>query len=85
MDSAALNELIAEIRSTRTSLADAEQKVAAFTAELAEQDHGAQLNANPELMGSERKSTKKRAAAGRLPAGGYPDQRWFAATAHQRT
>ena len=37
MDSTALNELIGQIRGTTATLADAEQKVAAFTSELATQ------------------------------------------------
>jgi hypothetical protein len=37
MDSAAFHELIAQIRGTAASLAEAEQKVAAFKAELARQ------------------------------------------------
>ena len=37
MDSTALNELIAQVRGTAATLAEAEQRVAAFTAELAQQ------------------------------------------------
>jgi hypothetical protein len=37
MDINALNELIARVRETAASLAQAEQRVAAFSAELAEQ------------------------------------------------
>jgi hypothetical protein len=37
MDTNALNELIAKARETAASLAQAEQRVAAFSAELAEQ------------------------------------------------
>jgi hypothetical protein len=37
MDTNALNELIAKARETTASLAQAEQRVAAFSAELAEQ------------------------------------------------
>jgi hypothetical protein len=37
MDANALNELIAKARETAASLAQAEQRVAAFSAELAEQ------------------------------------------------
>jgi hypothetical protein len=44
MDSAAFHELIAHVRSTTAELAIAEQKVAAFKAELAQQEHGAQLD-----------------------------------------
>src|ERR1700692_2559845 len=37
MDSTALNDLIAQVRGTAAALAEAEQRVAAFTAELAQQ------------------------------------------------
>jgi hypothetical protein len=50
MDSTTLQELIAEIRDTTTSLSEAERRVAAFTAELAQQDHGAQLAINSNLL-----------------------------------
>jgi hypothetical protein len=43
MDSTALHELIAQVRGTAAGLAEAERKVAAFKAELAEQEHRAQL------------------------------------------
>jgi hypothetical protein len=42
MDSIALYALIAEVRGTAAALAEAEQRVASFTAELAQQDPGAQ-------------------------------------------
>jgi hypothetical protein len=44
MDSTAFHELIAQVRGTAAELAEAEQKVAAFKAELAQQEHGAQLD-----------------------------------------
>ena len=44
MDSTAFHELIAQVRGTAAALAEAEQKVAAFKAELAQQEHGAQLD-----------------------------------------
>jgi hypothetical protein len=44
MDSTAFHELIAHMRGTTAELAAAEQKVAAFKAELAQQEHGAQLD-----------------------------------------
>ena len=44
MDSTAFHELIAHVRGTKAELAVAEQKVAAFKAELAQQEHGAQLD-----------------------------------------
>ena len=37
MDSGALSELVAQVRGTAATLAEAEQRVAAFTAELAQQ------------------------------------------------
>jgi phage shock protein A len=45
MDSTAFHELIAQVRGTRTALAEAEQKVTAVKAELAPQEHVAKLNA----------------------------------------
>ena len=42
MDSTALHALIAEVRGTAAALAEAEQRVASATAELAQQDLGAQ-------------------------------------------
>jgi hypothetical protein len=42
MDNTAFHELIAQVRSTAAELDQAEQKVAAFKAELAQQEHGAQ-------------------------------------------
>jgi hypothetical protein len=42
MDSTALHELIAEVRATAAALAEAEQRVASVTAELAQQDRAAQ-------------------------------------------
>jgi hypothetical protein len=44
MDSTAFHEVIAHVRGTTAELAIAEQKVAAFKAELAQQEHGAQLD-----------------------------------------
>jgi hypothetical protein len=46
MDSSALHELIAQVRGTAAALAEAEQRVASFTAELARQDREVQSNAN---------------------------------------
>jgi hypothetical protein len=45
MDSTALHELIAEARATAAALAEAEQKVASVTAELAQHDRAAQPDA----------------------------------------
>jgi uncharacterized protein YhaN len=47
MDIAALNALIAQVRESAASLAQAEQKVAAFRDELAEQAKDAEHNAAP--------------------------------------
>jgi hypothetical protein len=47
MDINALNALIAQVRETAVSLAQAEQKVAAFRTELAEQAKDAEHNAAP--------------------------------------
>jgi hypothetical protein len=44
MDSTAFHELIAHVRGTTAELAVAEQRVAAFKAELAQHEHGAQLD-----------------------------------------
>jgi hypothetical protein len=47
MDSTALHELIAQIRGTTAALAEAEQRVASFTAELVQQAPLAQPDAKP--------------------------------------
>jgi hypothetical protein len=47
MDSAALHELVAQVRGTTAALAEAEQRVASFTAELAQQDPVAQPDSKP--------------------------------------
>jgi hypothetical protein len=47
MDSTAFHELIAQLRGARTALAKAEQKVTAVKGELAQQEHGAKLDATP--------------------------------------
>ena len=63
MDSTALNELIAQVRGTAATLAEAEQRVAAFKNELAQQKlpdaPSALLRATP---------MPKRASSGWLPA-----------------
>jgi hypothetical protein len=63
MDSGALNELIAQVRGTAATLAEAEQRVAAFTAELAQQKLP---DASPALLRAT--PTPKRASFGWLPA-----------------
>ena len=66
MDSTALHALIAEVRGTAAALAEAEQRVASFTAELAQQDQCAQpakpVQQTPTLI-----STRGR--SGWVPAG----------------
>jgi hypothetical protein len=52
MDNTTFHELIAQVRGTAVELAQAEQKVAAFTAELAQQEHGAKLDASSALLRS---------------------------------
>jgi hypothetical protein len=68
MDSTALQELIAQVRGTATALVEAEQKVAAVKAELAQKDHGAQLGASSNLL-KHVKPTPKHGRSGWLPAG----------------
>src|SRR5450432_2173812 len=63
MDSTALNELIAQVRGTAATLAEAEQRVAAFTAELAQQKLP---DASPALLRAT--PMPKRANFGWLPA-----------------
>jgi hypothetical protein len=46
MDNTPFHELIAQVRGSRTALAEAEQKVTAVKAELARQEHGAKLDAS---------------------------------------
>jgi len=63
MDSTALNELIAQVRGTAATLAEAEKRVAAFTAELAQQKLP---DASPTLLRAT--PMAKRASFGWLPA-----------------
>jgi hypothetical protein len=65
MDSAAYHELIAQVRGTAAALAEAEQKVAAFKAELAQQEHGAQLDS---ALQRAIRAIPKRVNSGWLPA-----------------
>ena len=69
MDSTAFDELIAQVRGTAAALAEAEQKVAAFKAELAQQEHGAQLDARSVLL-SAVKPIPKRVSSGWMPSNG---------------
>jgi hypothetical protein len=66
MDKTALDELIAQVRGTANALAEAEQKVAAAKAELAQKDQGAQFDASSALLRAE-KPTPKRESSGWLP------------------
>ena len=68
MDSTAFQELIAQVRGTASALVEAEQKVATVKAELAQKDHGAQLDASSNLL-KHVKPTPKRGRSGWLPAG----------------
>jgi hypothetical protein len=63
MDSTALNELIEHVRGMAASLTEAEQRVAAFTAELAQQKLP---NASPVRLTAT--PVPKRASLGWLPA-----------------
>jgi len=67
MDNTAFHELIAQVRDSTAALAEAEQKVAAFKAELAQQVHGAQLAASAALLRAA-KPAPKRVRSGWLPA-----------------
>ena len=67
MNNTAFHELIAQIRGTAAALAEAEQKVAAFKTELAQQEHGAPLDASSALLKSI-KPIPKRVNSGWLPA-----------------
>ena len=63
MDSTALDELIAQVRGTAATLAEAEQRVTAFTAELAQQKLP---EVSPALLRA--RPMPKRASFGWLPA-----------------
>jgi ABC-type transporter Mla subunit MlaD len=67
MDSAALHELMAQVRGTAAALAEAEQRVASFTAELAQQDRGAQPDTKPAQQ--TRAPIAKRGGSGWVAAG----------------
>ena len=71
MDSTAFHALIAQIRGTAAELAEAEQKVAAFKAELAQQEHGAQLDS---ALQREIRPISKRAQSGWLPVAATPNR-----------
>jgi hypothetical protein len=68
MDSTAFHELITQVRGTATTLAEAEQKVAAAKAELAQKKHGIQLDAGTAQLQAV-KPKPKRFSSGWLPAG----------------
>jgi hypothetical protein len=65
MDTAAFDALIAQVRETAASLAQAEQRVAAFKAELTEQAKEAERNPAPVRA---IRSIPKRASSGWVPA-----------------
>jgi hypothetical protein len=67
MDSTALHALIAEVRGTAAALAEAEQRVASFMAELAQPDRAAQPDAKPAQQ--VRRPIPKRGSSGWVPAG----------------
>jgi hypothetical protein len=68
MDGAAFHELIAQVRGTTAALAEAEQKVVAFKAELARQDHRTQPDAGSALRSRMRTPVPKRVSTGWVPA-----------------
>jgi hypothetical protein len=70
MDSTAFEELIAQVRGTAAALAEAEQKVAAVKAELAQQVQGGQLDARSALSRAVKPlpPLPKRVSSGWLPA-----------------
>jgi hypothetical protein len=67
MDSAALQELIAQVRGTAAALAETEQRVGSFTAELAQQDRIAQPATKP--VQQTPTLVAKRGNSGWVPAG----------------
>ena len=67
MDSTALHELIAQVRGTTAALAEAGQKVASFTSELAQQAPLAQPDAK--LAEPSRTPIAKRGTSEWVPAG----------------
>jgi hypothetical protein len=67
MDSTALQELIAQVRGTAAELAATEQRVAAFAAELVQQDRIAQQDVIPAQQNRTR--IAKRSASGWVTAG----------------
>ena len=67
MDSTALQELIAQVRSTAAELAATEQRVSSFTAELAQMDRVAQQDVKPAQQN--RTPIAKRGTSGWVPAG----------------
>jgi hypothetical protein len=71
MDNTAFHELIAQVRGMAAELAEAEQKVAAFKAELAQQEHGAQLDS---ALQRAIRPIPKRVNSGWLPATDTPSR-----------
>ena len=68
MDGAAFHELFAQVRGTTAALAEAEQKVVAFKAELARQDHKTQPDASSAPRSGIRTRVPKRVSTGWVPA-----------------
>jgi hypothetical protein len=69
MDSAALQDLIAQVRGEAAALAEAQRKVAAFSSELARHPNGGHPDGASARM-KEIDFIPKRPAAGWMPAGG---------------
>jgi hypothetical protein len=69
MDSTALHELIAQVRGTTAALAEAEQRVASFTAELAPAGPGSPIRRQTRSADSDAhcKTSQLGLGAGRLP------------------
>jgi len=67
LDITALQDLITQVRGTTAALAEVEQRVASFTAELAQQDLGAQRDANSAQQS--RRPIGRRGTSGWVAAG----------------
>jgi len=67
IDSTAFHDLIAQVRSTAAELAEGEKKVAAFKAELSQQEYRVRLDASSALLKSI-EPLSKRANSGWVPA-----------------
>ena len=67
LDITALQDLITQVRGTTAALAEVEQRVASFTAELVRLDRGAQRDAKPAQQ--IRTPIRRRDSSGWVPAG----------------